>query len=218
PVVAGEPQIVTPQIHQRRNVLRLEDLELDAGIGCLGPVRSLVLLDHQARLGEQRHQRAEHPALGQRQRDGLRHGALLTKNKNPEAIHPGERWMARDDSPLPARELPRSGRGRTMMMRDVGRARRTFHEAGTLPPRSRARQEARGRSFSRVIQRAMVFWAALGVTASPLWGQRHARLIARIDSLALETLRRSRTPGLSLGVARGKETSMARGYGFARLK
>lgn len=51
---------------------------------------------------------------------------------------------------------------------------------------------------------------------TPGAAQRHERLIARIDSLAAEALRRGRAPGLSLAVQRGKELILARGYGHSR--
>jgi CubicO group peptidase (beta-lactamase class C family) len=45
-----------------------------------------------------------------------------------------------------------------------------------------------------------------------------ARLIARIDSIAGKAMKEGRIPGLSIGVSRGKETILARGYGVASLE
>lgn len=68
-----------------------------------------------------------------------------------------------------------------------------------------------------MLSRSTLVVTASLLAAAPAHAQRHARLISRIDSLANETLRRSPVPGLSLAVTRGKETILARGYGFARL-
>lgn len=67
-----------------------------------------------------------------------------------------------------------------------------------------------------MIRRGAPAVLALVLVATPAAAQRHARLISRIDSLALETLRRSPAHGLAVGVARGNETMVAKGYGFAR--
>src|SRR3989338_2175236 len=70
----------------------------------------------------------------------------------------------------------------------------------------------------------MVLWALFLVLMAglpaQLAGQRakHAKLAARVDSIAQRELAESKTPGLSLAVARGKETLLARGYGYARLE
>ena len=47
---------------------------------------------------------------------------------------------------------------------------------------------------------------------------KNARLIARIDSIAEKAMKEGRIPGLSIGVSRGKETILARGYGYASLE
>src|SRR5262245_11950733 len=46
---------------------------------------------------------------------------------------------------------------------------------------------------------------------------KHAKLIGRIDSVARKAMADGPIPGLSIAVARGKETLVAKGYGYASL-
>src|ERR1051325_975875 len=62
--------------------------------------------------------------------------------------------------------------------------------------------------------------AALFGLPPSLCGQqvKHAKLVARVDSIARQALRDGKGAGLSIAVARGKETLLAKGYGYARLE
>ncbi|MBI4419625.1 MAG: beta-lactamase family protein [Gemmatimonadetes bacterium] len=65
------------------------------------------------------------------------------------------------------------------------------------------------------------FLALLAALAVPQWlpaQQRHAKLVARIDSLARAALKDGPVPGLALAVVRGRDTIVARGYGYASLE
>src|SRR5437773_7347976 len=71
----------------------------------------------------------------------------------------------------------------------------------------------------------MAPWLAFGLCAAtavqgsaPPQAVRHARVAARIDSLARAALTDGPIPGLSIAVTRGRETIVARGYGFASLE
>src|ERR1041384_7749040 len=68
--------------------------------------------------------------------------------------------------------------------------------------------------------RALLLAVIVGGCPWPMAGQqvKHAKLVARVDSIALEALRDGKGAGLSIAVARGKETLLAKGYGYARLE
>ncbi|MBI4500332.1 MAG: beta-lactamase family protein [Gemmatimonadetes bacterium] len=69
-----------------------------------------------------------------------------------------------------------------------------------------------------MIRRSLLLAAVAGLPVQLAAQQvKHARLVARVDSIAHQALEEAKIPGLSIAVARGKETLLARGYGYARL-
>lgn len=81
-------------------------------------------------------------------------------------------------------------------------------------------QHASSSNYRRALLVGWSCWlGAAGCTTppdpEPLWGE---ALVAKIDSLAAETIRAGRVAGLSIGVQRGGELLLAKGYGYANIE
>src|SRR5712692_10278913 len=119
---------------------------------------------------------------------------------------------------LRAHGSPRPDPGRSMMVRVMETALRDSH--GGRETTGAGRPGQGGKPDVDLIPMIRVVVVLLTLLPPPrlLVAQRHAKLVARIDSLARAALADGPIPGLSLAVVRGRDTIIARGYGYARLE